>query len=114
MSARGNVRRARVGLALLGLAVLTIPAAANPLPVEMPVVPFELAPGPGREVAEANCAACHSADYIATQPRGLANPTSFWTAEVTKMQKVYGAPIEPADAAAIVAYLAATYAKPDS
>ena len=33
----------------------------------------------------------------------------FWQAEVTKMIKVYGAPIEDADVGKIVDYLAATY-----
>ena len=54
-----------------------------------------------------NCTACHSADYISTQPRGLKK--DFWQAEVTKMIKVYGAPVEDADVGKIVDYLAATY-----
>jgi hypothetical protein len=33
----------------------------------------------------------------------------FWQAEVTKMIKVYGAPIEEKDVPAIVDYLAAAY-----
>lgn len=33
----------------------------------------------------------------------------FWTAEVTKMIKVYGAPIDESDAKAIVDSLAASY-----
>jgi hypothetical protein len=33
----------------------------------------------------------------------------FWQAEVTKMIKVYGAPIDDADVPKIVGYLAATY-----
>lgn len=33
----------------------------------------------------------------------------FWQAEVTKMIKLYGAPIEDADVGKIVDYLAATY-----
>ena len=33
----------------------------------------------------------------------------FWQAEVTKMIKVYGAPIDEADVGKIVDYLAATY-----
>ena len=64
-------------------------------------------PGPNLEVVQNNCTACHSADYINTQPRGLKK--DFWQAEVTKMIKVYGAPIDDADAAKIVDYLAATY-----
>ncbi len=50
-----------------------------------------------------------SADCINTQPRGPKFKKDFWQAEVTKMIKVYGAPIDDADAAKIVDYLAATY-----
>jgi sulfite dehydrogenase (cytochrome) subunit B len=56
-----------------------------------------------------NCSGCHSADYINTQPRNAKSKTDFWQAEVTKMIKVYGAPIDNADVAKIVEYLAATY-----
>jgi hypothetical protein len=49
---------------------------------------------------------CHSVDYIITQPRG---PQFKKEAEVTKMIKVYGAPIDDSDASKIVDYLAATY-----
>jgi hypothetical protein len=58
-------------------------------------------------VVQNNCTACHSADYINTQPHGLKK--DFWQAEVTKMIKVYGAPIEDADVGKIVDYLTANY-----
>ena len=62
---------------------------------------------PGAEAAGNNCLACHSADYIATQPpkKGQA----FWAAEVQKMIKAYKAPIEPADAEIIAKYLNENY-----
>jgi sulfite dehydrogenase (cytochrome) subunit B len=50
---------------------------------------------------------CHSADYIKVQPPRQGK--AFWTAEVNKMIKVFGAPIEPGDAAKIIDYLVATY-----
>jgi hypothetical protein len=56
-----------------------------------------------------NRTACHSADYIKTQPRGEKFKKDFWAAEVTKMIKVYGAPIEDADVGKIVDYLTANY-----
>ena len=56
-----------------------------------------------------NCTACHSADYIKTQPRGEKFKKDFWQAEVTKMIKVYGAPIDDADVGKIVDYLTANY-----
>jgi sulfite dehydrogenase (cytochrome) subunit B len=67
-------------------------------------------PGPGVEVARANCTGCHSADYISTQPRGPKFKDEFWKAEVNKMIKVYGAPIDDGDIAEIVDYLAKAYA----
>ena len=44
-----------------------------------------------------------------TQPRGPQFSKEFWQAEVTKMIKVYGAPIDERDVGKIVDYLAATY-----
>jgi mono/diheme cytochrome c family protein len=100
---------------LLGGAVLAAAAAAvgvaAPVRYELPEDTTVLAPGPGQEVTQANCMACHSVDYIATQPRGFADPAAFWTAEVTKMRRVYGAQIDDADVQAIVAYLAAQYGR---
>ncbi len=37
----------------------------------------ELASGPNLETVQGNCAACHSSDYISTQPRGLADHGRF-------------------------------------
>ncbi|WBL80083.1 cytochrome c [Bradyrhizobium xenonodulans] len=65
-------------------------------------------PGPNLEVVQGNCTACHSSDYVATQPP-MKDRKGFWQAEVTKMIKVYGAPIDDADVGKIVDYLAATY-----
>ncbi len=65
----------------------------------------ELKPGPGVEVARANCVLCHSTDYIVMQPRGDATQ---WQAVVTKMIRVYGAVINEQDAKTIVEYLASS------
>jgi len=63
--------------------------------------------GAGRETAEAYCAACHSLDYPAQNALFLSR--QGWESEVNKMIKVFGAPIEPADAKIIIDYLAANY-----
>ena len=47
-------------------------------------------PGPGVGAAQANCLTCHSSAYVSTQP---VLSKAQWTAEVTKMKNVYGAPI---------------------
>src|SRR5258707_12279764 len=84
-------------------------AKAAPVSYTLPEETAAFKPGPNLEVVQNNCTACHSADYIDTQPRGPKFKKDFWQAEVTKMIKVYGAPIDDADAAKIVDYLAATY-----
>jgi sulfite dehydrogenase (cytochrome) subunit B len=84
-------------------------ATAGPVSYTLPDETAAFKPGPNLEVAQNNCTACHSADYIRTQPRGPKFKKDFWAAEVTKMIKVYGAPIDEADVPKIVEYLAATY-----
>ena len=82
--------------------------AAAPVNYKIPDEVAAFKPGPNLEVVQGNCTACHSADYINTQPP-MKDKKTFWQAEVTKMIKVYGAPIEDADVGKIVDYLAATY-----
>jgi len=91
---------------LLILAAVATSAIAAPMVYQLPPETAELKPGPGVETA-AVCQACHSADYIATQPPGKGK--AFWQAEVQKMIKVYKAPIGEDDAAVIANYLTATY-----
>ena len=66
--------------------------------------------GPGRDKVEANCASCHSLDYILGNSPFM-NRT-VWDAEVVKMIKAYGAPVSDADAKEIVDYLAKNYGQP--
>ena len=93
--------------AVAGLALGT--ANAAPVSYKLPDETAAFKPGPNLEVVQNNCTACHSADYVNTQPRGPKFKKDFWQAEVTKMIKVYGASIDDADAGKIVEYLAATY-----
>lgn len=82
---------------------------AKPLKITLPEETAAFKPGTNRDVVLNNCTACHSADYIQTQPRGAKFGKNFWQAEVTKMIKVYGAPIDDADVDKIVDYLAENY-----
>jgi cytochrome c553 len=68
-------------------------------------------PGPGAPLAIANCALCHSADYISTQPRLT---RSQWQATVVKMQQKYGATIATNSIAPLVEYLADVYGGRDA
>lgn len=90
-------------------AIVTGGVHAKPVTYNLPEETAQFRPGPNLDVAVANCSGCHSVDYMHTQPRGLKFTKDFWTAEVNKMIKVYGAPIEEADVGKIVEYLTATH-----
>jgi mono/diheme cytochrome c family protein len=97
-------------LALAAIAGLSFGSViAAPVNYKLPEETAGFKPGPNLEVVQNNCTACHSADYISTQPRGPKFNKDFWQAEVTKMIKVFGAPIDDADVSKIVEYLAQTY-----
>ena len=83
--------------------------AATPQPVELPGETVKLKPSalPGFAIAQQKCAICHSADYIAYQPPSMT--LAQWTGEMTKMQHVYGAPIDDQEVKLLGVYLAATY-----
>ena len=66
--------------------------------------------GAGREKVEANCASCHSIDYILGNSPFMNR--QIWDAEVTKMIKAFGAPISDADAKEIAEYLTRNYGQP--
>ncbi len=102
---------ARAAFASAFCVILTTGVSAAAYSYVLPKETAELAPGPHLDTAQRNCGACHSADYISTQPRALADPQAFWLAEVTKMQRVYGAPIDNADLPKIVDYLVQTYGR---
>ena len=104
-------------VALTGLAGLMVGAcgsglvevSAQPISYKLPNETATFKSGPNLETVQNNCTACHSADYVQIQPRGPKFKEDFWRAEVTKMIKVYGAPIDEADVGKIVDYLAQTY-----
>jgi cytochrome c5 len=92
-------------VAMLGASLATVVAAqAYSLPAEKPVV---LPRGAGVELVEAHCSACHSLDFVTTQPRGKG--TKFWADNVGKMIDTHGAEIPEDDAKQIIAYLGRTF-----
>ena len=70
----------------------------------------DLPPGPGQDAFATQCVICHSPRYVLNQP---AFPRKVWTAEVHKMVKGYGAPIDPAQEKVIVNYLVSWHGKED-
>lgn len=77
---------------------LTLTSASIELPADDATLPA----GPGADVANRVCTACHSASMILTQP---SLTSEQWTAEIKKMAEVYKARIAPDEATTIHAYL---------
>jgi mono/diheme cytochrome c family protein len=94
---------------LTGALVSLTPAWAQNLPalksvkVDLPAGDSQFAGGAEADEINNNCLACHSADMVLNQP---ALPKATWETEVRKMITIYKAPIDDADVAPIVAYLA--------
>ena len=82
---------------------------AAPLTITLPAETAKLRPSslPGYQIAMQKCATCHSADYVSYQPPGMT--LKQWTAEMSKMQHLYGAPITDDEVNKIGAYLAVSY-----
>jgi hypothetical protein len=70
--------------------------------ITLPTEKVQLGPGPNLDVARRDCSTCHSAEYVYMQPPLTA---AQWHAEVVKMKKAYGAPIDEKDFDALVTYL---------
>lgn len=92
---------------LLALGVFVVGIAA----AQAEEKPVPLTDGPGHDVVENNCGACHSLDYIRMNSPFLTN--KGWEAEVAKMINAFGASIEAPDANLINDYLAHNYSQPD-
>lgn len=84
-------------------------AAAGSKSIDLPPDGAQLKPSslPGYAKAQANCVACHSAEYMAYQPPTAARP--YWDAMVKRMKGVFKAPIADEDMPVIVDYLVKTY-----
>jgi cytochrome c551/c552 len=93
----------------LALAVTTAMSHAATHQITLPADTSKLRPSalPGYSLAQQKCGICHSANYISYQPPGMT--LDQWTAEMTKMQHSYGAPINEEEVQLIGAYLAVEY-----
>jgi hypothetical protein len=95
-------------LVLLSAAAMPLAVAAQS-PLTLKSVSIDLPDrgtmfsGPGSDVVNNNCLACHSAGMVLNQP---ALPAAAWQAEAEKMIHVYKDPVDEKDVPAIVAYLA--------
>jgi len=73
---------------------------------------IRLVDGAGRDVASANCAVCHSLDYI--QMNSAVMNRASWEKTVQKMIGRFGAPIDEAAAREILDYLSAHYSEAET
>jgi mono/diheme cytochrome c family protein len=97
----------RAWIIALASVLSVVLAAAVTLPATAEEKPVELKQAPGVEKVEGNCSGCHSLDYIV-----MNSPfpnAALWDAEVTKMIKAFGAPIDESDAKVIADYLKKNY-----
>jgi len=85
---------------ILLVAVTVMPSWADEKPIQLKQTA-------GVEKVEGNCTACHSLDYVQMNSPFLSS--AGWDAEVTKMIKVFGAPIAESDARTIADYLQKNY-----
>jgi hypothetical protein len=90
---------------LLGTGVANAASKSIDLPPDG--LQLTVSPLPGFAKAQANCVACHSAEYMVYQPPTTARP--YWEAMVKRMKAVFKAPIDDADMPLIVDYLVKTY-----
>jgi hypothetical protein len=101
-----------LALAFAGAGVAFSQSAAPPQGTVTITMPKNVGPGfkegPGVEAAREYCTTCHAPAYVAIQAPMTGTQ---WTAEVTKMQRVFGAEIPANAAAAIVQYLTAEYGR---
>jgi len=104
-----KLARFLVCAALPVLGCFTAVGFAGPADIQLPPETAQLRPSDlaGFVVAAQKCSLCHSADYINFQPPGMT--LTQWTAEMTKMQHTYGAPIDDTEVKLLGIYLAATY-----
>ncbi len=99
-------------LLVFGNIVLSMPAGAatgDIHEIKLPPEGAALRPSelPGYTIALQKCGICHSADYINLQPPHMS--LTQWTAEMTKMQHAYGAPIDETEIKLLGIYFTATY-----
>jgi mono/diheme cytochrome c family protein len=91
---------------VLTLGVTAAAIAGETVTITLPPESIALKAGAGLDQTQTSCRTCHSLDYITMQPGGGAGQ---WHGVVTKMMKVFGAPLSDQDAKAIAEYLATHY-----
>jgi sulfite dehydrogenase (cytochrome) subunit B len=95
-----NVKKAASAALALALMLASLPAKSEEQPID-------LKNDSGKDVVEENCGSCHSLDYI--QMNSIFLDSKKWESTVSKMIKVFKAPVTEDDAKKIVDYLSKNY-----
>jgi cytochrome c5 len=100
-----------VSLLIGGAAAALVLGATSAGALEIKLPPetarYVESPLPGYALTTAMCSTCHSADYTRMQPQTMTR--AAWKANVTKMQKTFGAPIPDDAIESITDYIVKTY-----
>ena len=93
----------------LAIATLCGSALAVTKVIQLPPDGEQLKPSalPGYGKAQAQCVACHSAEYMLYQPATA--PRGYWENMVKRMKTVFKAPVQDEDIPVLVDYLVKTY-----
>lgn len=83
-------------------AAIAPPVHLTVLNVTLPPGESAFPPGPGVEIANANCVMCHSTGMVLRQPPLTVGE---WKTEIMKMRSAFGAPITPDQIDALARYL---------
>jgi len=91
------------------IAVFLVATTSFATEIDMPAETAVYQPSdlPGYQLVQKNCIACHSAQYVSSQPSSSSR--SYWTATVHKMEKIFGAPIDEKEIPEMVDYLVKIY-----
>ena len=101
------MKRLLLQLAAAGVVLLTARRSPGaPVKIDLPPESGSFKPGPGAQIANAQCLVCHSVEYVVTQPPF---PRAFWAANVKKMQEKFGAEIPDSQVGPLLDYLVENY-----
>jgi len=99
--------RHRLVVAVLCASALVATAAPKTIALPPDGVQLKESALPGYRLAQSQCVACHSAEYMLYQPANAARP--YWDAMAKRMKQVFKAPLNDDDIPVIVDYLVKTY-----
>ena len=83
---------------------------SSPMKIVLPPETVSFKSAPGSALANGQCLACHSVEYVETQPP---MPRAFWAASVKKMREKFGAAIAEDQVEPLVNYLVENYGVAD-